>query len=910
MDSRVTRQRALTAFAVVVLGALVGAQQQPTFRSSVEVTAIDVVVVDNAGRPITDLSANDFRVRVDGRQRRVVTARWIPQTSTGRRVPVPETIQGYSTNDGAIDGRLLLIGVDQPNLMFGALAGVRPALDAFIDRLEPSDRVAAVSFGHGLSTPITTDRQRVKTALSQMGGDSRSTEEVTDFSIAVSEALEITGGNTELLRQLDVRECDAPRPSPVPPNSCWDNLLRDIIRVSGDADDASRQTFQSLRGLLDSLKRIAGPKTLLIVTQGFLLAHQGPEAAVSLGEMASAAQTTVHILKVDEYASDVVFNQRSTAPLEDRRIRRDGVELLAAVARGHVFDVLGAGDSALRQIEQEIAGYYLIGVESEPADRDGKTHPIAVSVTRPRALVRARTALSNSASHPRIKDEDLVAALSSPFSNSGLPLRVTTFPFRDGDGPNIQLLIHAEAGSGYSTTTPVSVGYVIADERGNIVAKSAGSAMLPPAIPGTPSPLFFTNGVSLPPGDYTLKFAMTEGDRVGSVDHLIHAALPEAGTGRVSDLVVGGPVDDNEPQRPAIGYDVSFGRVQGYIEAYGRDVNDWMTTYEVAAKPDGPPILSVGVAGRVTRDGRMVFSKTLAVNDLAPGKYFLRAAVATNDRALKTISRQFRIAPVAPSLTAVSAATFALAPRSVALPVSNALVAPPFVREQAFGSTLDRFRRTVASAGRTPFDAGSAAFLRGDDAEAQRGFRAAVQPAFAGANNMAPLAYLGAVSAASGADEEAVSIWQTALTVGSPQPDVYEWLGQAFMRLGRMPQARTAFAEGAAKFPGDPRFSRSLAFLYARLGQSRDALQAMAAYLAMRQNDLEMLRLGVEWVYRTHATGSAASDEEKALARRWVDAYEQGKGPNADELKGWLRLLDGEGSAPAASPGPIQMTFL
>ena len=239
---------------------------------------------------------------------------------------------------------------------------------------------------------------------------------------------------------------------------------------------------------------------------------------------------------------------------------------------------------------------------------------------------------------------------------------------------------------------------------------------------------------------------------------------------------------------------------------------------------------------------------------------------------MKTVSRQFRIVPLAPSMTATSAAVFALAPRGVLLPVSGTLLAPAFVREQALGNTLNRFRRTVATAARPAFDAGSAAFVRGDYDEAQRRFRAAVQPAFAGANNMAALAYLGAVTAASGNDEEAVSIWQTALTVGFGVPEVYEWNRQALMRLGRVPQARTAFAEGAAKWPSDPRFNRSLAFVYARLGQSREALQALAVYVSQRPTDLEMLRIGVEWVYRAHVTGSVVSEQEKAVARRWVEA--------------------------------------
>ena len=163
--------------------------------------------------------------------------------------------------------------------------------------------------------------------------------------------------------------------------------------------------FAALRGLLDSLKKMSGPKTLVIVTEGFLLAQHGSEAVVELGEMAASAQTTIHILKIDDYTTDVTVQRQPTAALDDRRIRRDAVELLAGVTRGSVFDVLGTGDSALRGIEKEIAGYYLIGVESLPTDRDGKRHPIAVQVRRqgdragarrdwrtpPPSLVRRRT---------------------------------------------------------------------------------------------------------------------------------------------------------------------------------------------------------------------------------------------------------------------------------------------------------------------------------------------------------------------------------------------------------------------------------------------------------------------------------------------------------------------------------------
>ena len=40
-------------------------QPQPAFKSSVEVTSLDVTVVDTNGKPITNLTPADFVVRID-----------------------------------------------------------------------------------------------------------------------------------------------------------------------------------------------------------------------------------------------------------------------------------------------------------------------------------------------------------------------------------------------------------------------------------------------------------------------------------------------------------------------------------------------------------------------------------------------------------------------------------------------------------------------------------------------------------------------------------------------------------------------------------------------------------------------------------------------------------------------------
>jgi len=47
----------------------------------VEVTSLDVTVVDTNGKPIANLAPADFVVRIDNNVRRVVTAEWVQLTS-------------------------------------------------------------------------------------------------------------------------------------------------------------------------------------------------------------------------------------------------------------------------------------------------------------------------------------------------------------------------------------------------------------------------------------------------------------------------------------------------------------------------------------------------------------------------------------------------------------------------------------------------------------------------------------------------------------------------------------------------------------------------------------------------------------------------------------------------------------
>ena len=68
-----------------------------------------------------------------------------------------------------------------------------------------------------------------------------------------------------------------------------------------------------------------------------------------------------------------------------------GLENIAGAAGGGVFRVqAGNGDFAFDRVLRENSAYYLLSVEVEPGDRDGRAHAIKVQVSQRGATVRSR----------------------------------------------------------------------------------------------------------------------------------------------------------------------------------------------------------------------------------------------------------------------------------------------------------------------------------------------------------------------------------------------------------------------------------------------------------------------------------------------------------------------------------------
>ncbi len=896
---RLLRVLRLTSW-LVASGVVAAQQPSPVFKSSVEVTSLDATVVDAAGKPVANLTPADFNVRIDGSVRRVVSAQWVSLVGDGAAPTPPSPPEGYSTNESSVGGRLIVIAIDQPNIRFGGAIAVAKAANGFVDRLQSSDRVAVAGIGLGApSTAFTGDRTRTKRTIERMVGQRSTAAASNQHSIGISEAMAIDRGDTDALNQLQQRECSSGSVGARDAEVCRLEVETEARAMARDAQHGSDETIAALRDLLAGLRLVDAPKTLILISEGFVVHDQS--LVSQIGAMAAAARTSLYALRLDNQLFDIASARPPSNAMNDRQALGEGLETLASAARGALFTVTGNGQALFDRIQTELSGYYQLGVESDPKDRDGKPHPIRVDVPRRGAIVRSRRQLLNTpadtvtARNARSPRRMMTAALHSPLIASALPLRVTSFALQGPERDKVQLLIHADIGADYPAPRVVSVGYVISDQNGKQVENKTFDVRANPLMNGVPSSLQYTAGASLPSGTYTLKLAVAEGERVGTVEHEIRAALSNAAGMSFSDLMAGGPSDPGELLTPTIGYQVIFGMLHGYVEAYGSTSSTVTAEYEVAATLDSPALLNVDVPMRAAGDDRAIFSAKVPVNQLPPGPYVLRAIFSEQGKAVKTLTRTFEIAAPKVLLTSAEGLGATSVDSELFLPVDEAKLARSFSKAEAIrADTLDQFRDRIPDRMRPTFDQGVASLGAGDYPKAEAAFKAAID---ADLDSTVPLAYLAAAFASAGHETEASSAWQTALIDGTEFPQIYQWLADSLMRVRDLGGARTILEEAVGKWPSDPNFTRPLALLYGTFGRGREAVRTLEHYLAVAPDDRDALFLGVQWIYTVHAEGAfvqTRADDVK-VAHSYAQAYEKAAGPQVALVKQWIDFLDNEG---------------
>lgn len=918
------------------------AAQTPQFKTGVDVVAVDVNILDGKGRPIPDLRPDEFIVTVDGRPRRLVSAEFVSLASSRPASALSGvSTQSYSSNEGVAPGRLITLLVDEGNIRMGGGRAAMTAASRFLDQLTPSDKVALLSIPNGAAIDFTSDHRVVREGFSRIFGRAERAMRTT-VNVSLSEAFALDDGDFRVWSDAVLRECDSRIRDAIEREICRDSMYLDARRIVDSARVASSDTLNTLKSIFDALGKIEGPKTLVLVSEGLSMGGaMGLSGMADLQWVASAALAArvsvyvLHLLAPMFDASEAGLP--SITPFQDESIRRNGLEQIAAMARGALFRIAGTADYAFQQIAAETSGYYLIGFEPEREDRDGKAHRIRVQVQRPGSTVRARTEFKAPIETPVEKSaQDLVVqTLRAPMIANGLPLRVSTYTLRDRDSSRLRIILTARIDRGVKAPSEIAVGFHVVDPSGRIVANGFDRPVLNPVGIGDEASYSFSAAALMAPGVYTVKLAALDGNgRAGSVEHHFNAGVEVTDGLGLSEILVfdNASADPSETLRPTADGTISGAYAAAYFEIYSQTAlpRDALATIEASVSPDGPALVTtparvVAQTDKTQPDRqRFVADGSLSLQLLPPGDYFVRATVSSGSRRLASATRSVRI--VRSSTPAI--ARGAAVPRIAATFAADHQLIRPFVRATVLRSDVVGFfleRMNDADALVTPdiraavdsarggrfeevvpllsrqgserlsvtFLRGMALLARGDLEPAADQFRASLRAS----SEFLPAAfYLGACYAAGGKDRQAVGAWQTSLVSESDARIIYEVLADALLRLNEPERARSIVQEAQDTWKDDDSFAPRLAATYAIAKQPAEALMALAPYLEKHSDDAEALFLAMRLIYDAHAArrNLLTPTEDRDLLAKYAQDYQRANGPQQPIVAQWVKFVGGK----------------
>ena len=320
-------------------------QQPPTIRSGADLVRVDATVIDNRGRPVPTLSADDFEVREDGVPQDIRSFKFVAVSGhpdEGDENSLPIRSPAHAAAEAARDDvRVFLIFWDEYhiNRMASALHAreylsrfVKTAfgptdLVAIMDPLTPTDAIRFTRDRHALSESVRTLRGRLG-------------EYIPPRSVVEEAHLQSREG-VERLRS----------------------------HVTLTALKAAAVELGSLR---------QGRKSIILISEGM----RGLPRDEHMGMMSDLIRSAN-----DSNTGIYTFNPRGLT-----MSRSPAFEMLQALATntGAEWSSSNDLDRALQRVVAQSSAYYLLGYSPAQRAFDGKFHKIEVKVKRSSFDVRAR----------------------------------------------------------------------------------------------------------------------------------------------------------------------------------------------------------------------------------------------------------------------------------------------------------------------------------------------------------------------------------------------------------------------------------------------------------------------------------------------------------------------------------------
>jgi VWFA-related protein len=475
--------RIVTAIVLVMLlSRPLPAQQEQApgvIRIEVNLVQVDAVVTDSKGKPVTDLTADDFEVYQDGRLQRIRNFEFVRVRAGepgGSPVPGPR-VQPRGTTPPPSRAlrpeevrRTIALVVDDWGMSFDSIVHSREAMRKWVDtEMQPGDLISLTRTysAMGAIQTFTTDKRELYSAIDRVKYQPAriGVESFSRLGGAGNPASD-QGYSGELLNAYLTQSINAIR-----------YVTRGLRELPGRksvilfAEDLPLNSLDSQRQLLeDRLRDIADEANRSSVVIHAIdprgVAYIGPTVTDQLAGGVGSANALA---------------ERSYAYIRSQ----DGMVLLSHRTGGAFHANSNDIGALLKQAVDDGDGYYLMGYspslgtfDPSPGSKP-RFHTISVRVKRPGLTVRSRTGFFGAPdqSIPQFsttRTGQLAKALVSPFTTPDLRVRLTAlFTHSDKDGPYLKTMLHFDARDltfterpDGSRTAQIDVGMVTIDQDG------------------------------------------------------------------------------------------------------------------------------------------------------------------------------------------------------------------------------------------------------------------------------------------------------------------------------------------------------------------------------------------------------------------------------------------------------------
>ena len=633
---------------------------------------VDAVVTKD-GKPVTNLTANDFEIYEDGRKQTITSFAYISNTTNSTSQPALPRKDAKNNVDEVPyvpvkpneARRIMAFVVDDLGLSAESMHQVRRQLRKFVaEQLQPNDLIAIIRTGGemGALQQFTSDKRLLTRAADQLRWNFCSRVGITvlqpvggiDFGTPPCALLSISHTLKSVRFILDAM-------SYLPGRKSLVFLSDSLPRESQDEFVPGGTDVNS--GMSTGLKRLDDAGIFDNQRSGFpgdpinyadvlqKLAEKAIRSSVVIYSVDTQGLQTTGLTAADSFWGN---GQQLQELLSSRSrllwLRREGGELMAKQTGG--FQIRNSNNYGFSRIMEDQSGYYLIGYRPTDETFNKQFHHIKAKVKRSGMEIRTRYGFfgitEEEANRYRLTARDMTnLALASPFAAQDLEIDLTSFFANDQTaGSIVRSFLHIDpkdlafTRAGDEQQASVEFHGVIFGNNGEVVEQLKRGATI--KLSDSEYAQVARNGmgftIDLPvkrPGDYQFRVAIRDrvSSKIGSAGQFV--AVPDLDKKKlaVSGIVLGTAVGDMREAMANPG-----------ARRFQQNSNLYFAYMIYNASQFANPVMQT----RIFRDGKNIYSGAeapvptanqpdrdrLFVNggvqlgaDLEPGSYYLQVVI-------------------------------------------------------------------------------------------------------------------------------------------------------------------------------------------------------------------------------------------------------------------------------------------